>query len=159
MTPDPAVTLAMTAATTIVAAMATSSWQATKTAIGNLFRRHDSAQQDVEVRLDNSAARLADAVSPDTVRVAQVTRWREDIEDFLRDHPDAEGDLWALVQEIQRDLPPPQQQWFQHIEARGGLAVGAQGPGSNVIVHTNASYGQLPIPESADHENPASENA
>jgi hypothetical protein len=42
----------------IVAAMATSSWDAAKTAVMNLFSRHSTAQQDIETRLDSNAARV-----------------------------------------------------------------------------------------------------
>lgn len=131
----------MVAATTIVAAMATSAWEATRAGVARVFRRADGAESgletgDIEVRLERSAARIADAADPDNVRQAQIVRWREDLEDLTHDHPDAEADLRTLVEAIRQQLPPVQQQWVQRIEARdGGFAVGAQGPGSSVIVH------------------------
>ncbi|MFC7547768.1 hypothetical protein [Plantactinospora sp. GCM10030261] len=138
--PDPDMTLAMTAATTIVAAMATSIWQTTKSEIARLFRRHGAARDEIEARLERSAARVHDAAEPHVVRDAQVTRWREDIEDLLRDNPEAEDELRTLLDEISQQLPPIPQRWIQHIEARdGGFAVGAQGPGSQIILHRYAA--------------------
>lgn len=54
----------------------------------------------------------------------------------MQDHPRAAAELRTLVGAIRQQLPPARQQWVQRIEARdGGFAVGAQGPGSRVIVH------------------------
>ncbi|MEU1035916.1 hypothetical protein ABZ402_46055 [Streptomyces mirabilis] len=132
----------MTAATTIVAAMATSAWQATKAGVARIFQGAGGAGSgpesgaSIEVRLERSSARIADAADPDEVRQAQIVRWREDLEDLMHDHPDAEAELQALVEAIRQQLPPVQQQWIMRIEARdGGFAVGAQGPGSRIIVH------------------------
>lgn len=141
---DPYMTLAMTAATTIVAAMATSVWCTAKSAIANLFRRHGTAQQEIEARLDRSAERVRAAGESEGVRDAQITRWREDIEDLVRDHPPVEDELRKLVDEIQTRLPPVQQRWMiQHIEARdGGLAAGSLGLNSTVVIHRYASSEQ-----------------
>ncbi|MFF3505580.1 hypothetical protein [Streptomyces sp. NPDC003247] len=140
--PSPEAALAMTAATTIVAAMATRAWEATKAGVARIFRKAGGGESGpesgagVEVRLERSAARSADAVDPAVVRQAQIVRWREDVEDLMREHPDAEADLRTLVEAIRQQLPPVQQQWITRVEARdGGFAVGAQGPGSKVIVH------------------------
>lgn len=140
--PDPEAALAMTAATTIVAAVATSAWQATKAGVARIFQGASGAESgpesgaSIEVRLERSAARIADAVDPDEVRQAQIVRWREDLEDLMQDHPDAEAELRTLVETIQQQLPPVQQQWNMRIEARdGGFAGGAQGPGAKFIVH------------------------
>ncbi|HVV19949.1 MAG TPA: hypothetical protein VHF06_10970 [Pseudonocardiaceae bacterium] len=134
---DPATSLAMTAATTIVAAMATAMWQATKAKVAHLFHRHGGAEQDIEVRLDRSASRVVEAAAdPGATRDAQVTRWREDIEDLVHANPAAAADLRTLIAEIRQQLPQVEQRWIQHVEAHdGGLAVGAQGPGSSVVIH------------------------
>ncbi|MFD7459230.1 MULTISPECIES: hypothetical protein [unclassified Streptomyces] len=140
--PDPEAALAMTAATTIVAAMATSAWEATKAGVARIFGRAGGAEPGqetsagVEARLERSAARIAVAADPDEVRQAQIVRWCEDLEDLMRDHPDAEAELRTLVEAVRQQLPPVRQQWIMRVEARdGGLAVGAQGPGSRVVVH------------------------
>lgn len=140
--PDPEAVLAMTAATTIVAAMGTSAWQAVKAGVASIVRRTGGAESGpesgarIEVRLERSAARIANAADPEEVRQAQIVRWQEDLEDLMQEHPDAAAELRTLVEAIRQQLPPVQQQWVQRIEARdGGFAVGAQGPGSRVIVH------------------------
>ncbi|MBM9506636.1 hypothetical protein [Actinacidiphila acididurans] len=122
--------------------MATSAWQATKAGVARIFQGAGGAGSGpesgagIEVRLERSAARIADAVDPDEVRQAQIVRWQEDFEDLIHDHPDAEAELRALVETTRQQLPPVRQQWVQHVEARdGGFAVGAQGPGSRVVVH------------------------
>lgn len=139
--PDPETTLAMTAATTIVAAMTTSAWKTAKTGIARIFKRagdEESAEDsgaDIVVRLERSAERVAGAADQGDERRKQIDRWQEDLEYLLRDHPGAEADLRALVETI-RQQPDVEQRYTQNIEARdGGFAVGAQGPGSSVIVH------------------------
>lgn len=141
---DPYMTLVMTAATTIVAAMATSAWDMAKSAVTNLFQRHGTPQQEIEARLDRSAERVRAAGESEVVRDAQITRWREDIEDLVRDHPHVKDELQKLVNQVQPQIPRVQQRWMvQRIEARdGGLAAGAQGLNSQVIVHQHASFEQ-----------------
>lgn len=145
---DPVTALAMTGATTLVASMATSAWQSARSRTAALFRRGGEDERRVETRLDRSAARVEGAAETDGVSDRQIERWRDDFEDLLRDHPEAEGELRGLIQEIQRQLPPVRQQWVQHITARdGGSAHGAQGPGSSVNIHYHAGSGhQPPVP-------------
>ncbi|MEW2121215.1 hypothetical protein AB0945_39980 [Streptomyces sp. NPDC005474] len=140
--PDPEAALAMVAATTIVAAMATSTWDVTKAGVARVFRRTGGAESEpelgasIEAQLERSAARIARAADPDAVRQAQIVLWREDLENLMHDHPQAEAELRTLMEAIRQQLPPVQQHWVQRIEARdGGFAVGAQGPGSRVIVY------------------------
>src|SRR5918997_4998081 len=132
---DPLTALAMTGATTIVAAMATSAWELARSKAAAIFRRR-GGEGDAEAGLQRSAARVSEATDPDAVRRDQVTRWREDLVDLLREHPDAQDELRALIDEVGRRIPPAQQQWVQHITAHsGGTAFGALGHGSSVNVH------------------------
>ncbi|WP_419999368.1 hypothetical protein [Streptomyces boninensis] len=140
--PDPESVLAMTAATTIVAAMATNAWETTRAGVARIFRRAAEEGPEtpsgavIEVRLDRSAAQIGRADEPDRAREAQAGRWRVYLEDLLQDHPEAAAELTDLVADVQRQLPPVHQQWIMHVVARdGGSAYGAQGPGSRVIVH------------------------
>ncbi|MFJ7785498.1 hypothetical protein ACIQY8_22900 [Streptomyces albidoflavus] len=135
--------LAMTAATTIVTAMATSAWEATRTGVARIFGRdadgdpEAQAGSDVVVRLERSARRIAEAPDPEEARQRQISRWQEDLEDLLHDHPDAAPALRALVEAVRQQLPQaPPTQWSQQVVARdGGLAAGAIGPNSSVVVH------------------------
>lgn len=139
---DPEGALAMVAASTIVAAMATSAWDVTRARAARIFRRGDDAAADdrsvadIEARLERSASRIATAGEPEEVRRAQIVRWREDFEDLVNEHPDAEAELRSLVEATARLVPAVEHRWNQHVEARdGGFAVGAIGPGSQVVVH------------------------
>lgn len=146
---DPVATLAMTGATTIVAAMVTSTWQAARERTVALFRRRGDASRDIQVQLDRSAARVEGAQQDDAVRQAQVSRWRDDLEDLIRDHPGAQDELLALVEGIQQELPSDRQQWVQQVTAHaGGTAFGALGPGSGIHVHYHSAAGSA-LPASA----------
>lgn len=154
---DPMTALAMTGATTLVAAMATSAWQTARARTVALFHRRGDSPHDIEAQLDRSAARVADADRTDGsdgtdgsdrtdgVRDGQIARWRDDLVDLLRDQPDTEHGLRLLINEIHQQLPPVQQRWVQHITAHdGGSAYGALGPGSSVNVHHHTGPGHQP---------------
>jgi len=148
---DPAAALAMTGATTLVAAMATSAWQTVRTRTAALFRRRGDSECDVQAALDRSAARLEEADGADGVRDSQVARWREEFVDLLRQCPETEESLRSLIAEVQPQLPPTRQQWVQNVTARdGGSAFGALGPGSSVNVHYHTRAGHQPPAPPAD---------
>ncbi|WP_141974977.1 hypothetical protein [Saccharothrix saharensis] len=135
--------LAMTAATTIVGAMATSTWETARTWTVQLFQRRGRSPQEVEAQLDRSVVRVTRAEDSGTARETQILRWRDDLEDLLSEHPDAADDLESLVREVQQLLPPVQQQWIAHVIAHGGIAAGAVGPGSGVHIHNYSGSGQV----------------
>lgn len=111
--------LAMTGATTIVAAMATSAWENARGATVALYRRYVPAQQAAaEAQLDGSAGRVESAQDADRERERQLPRWQDDLEDFLQRHPEAATDVHALVDRIRQDLPAAQQSWAQTNIAR-----------------------------------------
>ncbi|MFF8293557.1 hypothetical protein ACF068_30715 [Streptomyces sp. NPDC016309] len=143
--------LAMTAATTIVGAMATSTWETARTWTVQLFQRRGRSPQEVEAELDRSLARVTRAEDSGTARQNQITRWRDDLEDLLHDHPDAADDLESLVREVQQQLPPVQQQWIVHVIAHGGIAAAAVGPGSGV--HIDNFSGPGPVRPAAPGSN------
>ncbi|MGK4585927.1 hypothetical protein [Kitasatospora sp. HPMI-4] len=133
---EPLVSLAMTGATTVVAAMATSAWESARARTAALFHRRGDSRQDVEAQLERSAARITSAGEAAAVREGEIARWQADLVDLLRELPDTEDGLLALIRELQQQLPPVRQQWVQHVTARdGGSAYGALGPGSSVHVH------------------------
>ncbi|MFE5191924.1 hypothetical protein [Streptomyces sp. NPDC056628] len=146
--PDPDLTaLAMTGATTVVAAMSTSAWEAVRARIAALFHQGGDSQSTVEAQLDRSAARVTSAGECAEARDGETTRWCNDLLDLLRERPEVAGDIQALIDEVQPQLPSAQQQWIQHVTARdGGMAVGAQGPGSSIHVHHYAASGQVQPP-------------
>ncbi|MFF8679071.1 hypothetical protein ACF07W_17170 [Streptomyces sp. NPDC015140] len=133
---DPMTVLAMTGATTVVAAMATSVWEGTRDRVVDLFRRHDQARGAVlRAQLDGDAELvLEEGVDTDGVRDDLVRPWARRLAALLRDHPEAAEELRALVEDSAS--PRGEGTWSQHVTARaGGAAFGAQGPGSSIHVH------------------------
>lgn len=106
--------LALTGATTVVAAMATEAWQAARTGTTRLFHHGGQAQQDaVEARLNANAALAARAPDMDRARQGLVPVWQLELEELMRRHPDAAGELQALVDQVQAELPRTQKDWVQ----------------------------------------------
>lgn len=92
--------------------MGTGAWQPARTGVGRLFGRGRPIRQArYEARLDDNAAQLAAADEPDQVRESLVPVWRREFQRLLRRHPDAEGELRALVTRVSAALPPAQQDW------------------------------------------------
>ncbi|MGH3939357.1 MAG: hypothetical protein ACRDTG_12115 [Pseudonocardiaceae bacterium] len=101
----------------LVGAMATDAWTSTRSGVARLFGRAGAAQQAViEAQLDGNAALVAQADDPDEVRRSLVPVWRLQLEALLRQHPEAEQELRALVSQVREALPP--QTWVQTNIAR-----------------------------------------
>jgi hypothetical protein len=134
---DPATVLAMTGATTIVAAMATSAWESTRGKVTELFRRRDEDQSAmVGAQLDGDAHLVVREEDTDGAREDLIRPWTRRLAALLREHPEAAGELRVLVDQVAAELPRTEHHWVQHITAHaGGAAFGAQGPGSSVHVH------------------------
>ncbi|MFJ4480242.1 hypothetical protein [Streptomyces xanthochromogenes] len=129
--------LAMTGATTVVAAMATDGWSTARVRMAGLFRRADDVQRaSLEGQLDGHAALVASSDDAEAVRQDLVPVWRLQLAALLRQHPDAAEELQLLVREIQEQLPSPQQGWQQrqtNIARDHGQVFASLG--GSVIVH------------------------
>lgn len=93
--------LAAMAATALVQAMVTDGWEGVRHKVARLFGRGEP-DPAAERRLDATRQQLA-AASPAALERAQAkeaAQWQTRFEDLLSDHPDAEGDLAALVEEL-----------------------------------------------------------
>ncbi|HEU0087214.1 MAG TPA: hypothetical protein VFQ77_06150 [Pseudonocardiaceae bacterium] len=111
--------LAGAGGTALVGAMATDAWQATRSGVARLFGRGGPARQKaIEAQLDSNATLVAQAEDPDEVRQSLAAVWRLELAALLRQHPDAEDELRALVAQIHEELPAPQQTWVQTNIAR-----------------------------------------
>ncbi|MEU3921616.1 hypothetical protein [Streptomyces sp. NPDC029004] len=131
MDTDPLTTLALTGAHTIVAAMATNAWESAQAAAARLFHRRGHALEAVEAQLAGDAALVEEDEDADTVRGELVGPWRRRLAALLREHPEAEDDLRAMVEEVCHELPQQQQSWVQNNTARdGGQLFAVQGGGS-----------------------------
>jgi hypothetical protein len=129
--------LAMTGATTVVAAMATDGWSTARARMAGLFRRADDVQRAaLEGQLDVHAALVASSDDAEAARQDLVPVWRLQLAALLRQHPDAAEELQLLVREIQEQLPSAQQVWQQrqtNIARDHGQVFASLG--GNVIVH------------------------
>ncbi|WP_307676392.1 hypothetical protein [Streptomyces sp. V4I2] len=133
----------MTGATTIVAAMATTAWEAARGGVTELFRRsNEDGSGTIEAQLDGDAALVVRDEDTDGVREDLVRPWARRLAALLREHPEAADELRALVDQVAAELPRTEHNWAQHITAHsGGSAFGAQGPGSSVHVHKAPTAG------------------
>jgi hypothetical protein len=122
----------------LVGAMATDAWQATRSGVARLFGRGGPARQiAIEAQLDGSAALVAQAGDPDEVRRSLVQVWRLQFEALLRQRPDAEEELRALVAQVGQALPVPQQMWVQTNVARDQATQNIVQHGTLHVNHTN----------------------
>lgn len=144
---DPMTALAMTGATTIVAAMATSAWQATRAGTARLFHRRGHALPAIEAQLDGDAAVVEQDDDADGARHDLIGPWNRRLVALLREHPEAQADLKSLIDDVRGQLPQVQQSWVQANIARdGGQVFAAQG--GSVVVH-QATPGQSHPPTPA----------
>jgi hypothetical protein len=113
------IALAGAGGSALVGAMATDAWQATRAGVARLFGHGGSDRQTaIEAQLDGNAALVAQASDPDEVRQSLAAVWRLELAALLRQYPETEDELRALVEQIQQVLPPGQQTWVQTNIAR-----------------------------------------
>src|ERR1700722_9551583 len=103
--------LAMTGATTLVAAMATSAWQSARTGVARLFHRGGRALPAIEARLDSDAEIIKQAEDPDGARKDLAGGCKQQLAQLLRESPESAADLAALIDQVRGELPPDQAGW------------------------------------------------
>lgn len=131
---DEVMALAMTGASTIVAAMATSAWQVARDGVVRLFHGRGHALPGIEGQLDGDAAIVERDENADGVREDLAGSWKWRLTALLNEHPEAKEDLRALVEQVAGQLPQAQQGWVQtNIARQGGQVFAAQG--GNVVIH------------------------
>jgi hypothetical protein len=128
--------LAALAGNTVVAAATTDAWEAARRGFARLLGRDDPKQEQLaERRLAETREQLTGAEGKDLeqARAALTQRWAGRLADLLEEHPDAEPDLRALVEEIHAALPAGMVSAADHsmaagrdvhITASGGIATG-----------------------------------
>ncbi|MGH3950776.1 MAG: hypothetical protein ACRDSE_16940 [Pseudonocardiaceae bacterium] len=123
--------LAGAGGTALVGAMATDAWRATRSGVARLFGRGGPARQTaIEAQLDGNAALVAQAEDPDEARQNLAAVWRLELAALLRQHPETEDELRALVARIHEALPAAQQTWVQTNIARDQAT-------QNIVQHGN----------------------
>ncbi|MGW2545249.1 hypothetical protein ACWC5I_31325 [Kitasatospora sp. NPDC001574] len=121
--------LAMSGATTIVAAMATDAWGSVRGfVLGLVRRRSPELGAEIEGRLDASAALITRGQNAERARELVLGQWQLELEEFLAAHPEAVVELRARLDSLRAELPAAQQQWVQNITARDHSTV-------NVVQH------------------------
>jgi hypothetical protein len=138
------VALALLAAQTVVAAASTDAWGAAKRGVARLLGRGDSARERLaEQRLDQARDQLlaAPVQQLDQVRADLEAVWRTRLADLLEEDPDVAGDLQALVDQIQAQLPAGSVSAADHAIAAGrDVNITASGGGMAAgIIHGNVS--------------------
>ncbi|WP_338933179.1 hypothetical protein WEB32_34320 [Streptomyces netropsis] len=139
--------IAIAGATTLVAAMATDTWQATRNGVARLLGRRDQAQEAaVEAQLDSNAALVAGAEDAERARQVLVPVWQLQLGQFLQQHPDAADELKGLIDQIRGALPQAQKDWAQKVQnnvVRGGQGFFVQD--GNLNVHQGPPSQQRPL--------------
>lgn len=132
MSVDPTTALAMSGATTLVAAMATSAWEATRSAAGRMFRRRGQDQQAViEAQLDGDADLVEQDEDAAGARRDLIGPWTRRLAALLSEHPETQAELRALIEEAHKELPAAQQSWVQcNTVENGGTIYALQGDGT-----------------------------
>ncbi|WP_405653947.1 hypothetical protein [Streptomyces sp. NBC_00019] len=82
--------LALSAATTVVAAMATDSWNGARNRIARIFR-HNGTQTAAEQTLDTNNTLVEQAEDADRTRELLAPQWQAQLEGLLGGHPEARG--------------------------------------------------------------------
>ena len=142
------IALAAMAAAALVQAVVTDGWEGVRHKVARLFGR---GQPDVAIerRLDATRDQLT-AATPgevETVRAALAAQWETRFTDLLADHPDAEAELAALVNEIKPDVTAG-----DHSVAAGGnvTATAKSGGVAANVIHGDVHAGPTrPGPESS----------
>lgn len=137
------VALALLAAQTVVAAASTDAWGAAKRGVARLLGRGDPERERLaEQRLDQARDQLVAAPGQhlDRVRADLVAVWRTRLADLLEEDPDVAGDLRALVDQIQAELPADSVSAGDHsIVASGDVRISGSGGVTAGIIHGDVS--------------------
>jgi hypothetical protein len=147
--------LAVLAGDTVVAAATTDAWEAARKGFARCLGRGDPDRTAVaEWRLAETREQLACADGGDLglSRAALAERWAGRLSDLLEEHPDAEGDLRALVQQIQATLPVAMVSAAGHAVAAGhDLTISATNGGVAAgVIHGNVAPPNPTTPGPAD---------
>ena len=98
--------LAALAANTVVAAAVTDAFEGLRAKVAQVFGR-DKPDPGTQRRLDATRRQLTTATGADTQssQAAQARQWETRFADLLDEHPEAAGELQALLAEFRAALP------------------------------------------------------
>jgi hypothetical protein len=97
--------LALAAGNALVQAIVSDGWEGVRQKVARLFGR-DNTDPAIERRLDATREQLTAAAPGDLAQAQadQARQWQTRFADLLADHPDAEPQVAALVQQIRVSL-------------------------------------------------------
>lgn len=145
------VALASLAGNAVVTAASTDAWEAVRHRFAVLLGRGDpGAEHKADERLEETRKLLAGTAEADLerARTAQAERWTTRLEDLLEEDPSAEGELRALVREIQAAAPAGAVSAADHSVAAGGDVTNRADHGGIAV---NVLHGNVtPVPTFPD---------
>lgn len=143
--------LAQWAGQIVAAAAVTDVWESARQKFARLLGRGDPKKAEVAGRwLAQTREQLTGAgADVERVRAAQVARWQGRFADLLDEDPGMEGELLALVEEIQAELPAGVVSAADHSVAAGGnVNIGATTGGVAAgVIHGDVSAGNPSRPD------------
>jgi hypothetical protein len=151
--------LAQWAGQTVAAAAVTDLWETARQKFARLIGRGDSKKTEAAERwLTHTREQLiaVEGASLESAQAAQAQRWEGRFADLLDEDPDAEADLRALIEEVQKALPAAAVAASDHSVAAGqdmnvggGVNIADRGGVVARDVQGGISTGNPPIPGSA----------
>ncbi|WP_146229103.1 hypothetical protein [Streptomyces sp. NWU339] len=145
MTQQEIAALAMSGATTIVAAMATDAWAAVRDGfLAVVRRRSPELHAGIEAQLDDGAALVVPGQGAEAARRLLIRQWQLELERFLAVYPDAAEELAAQTDRMRAALAAAQQHNL-HNNAHGHGTVNAVQDG-NQYNFSMDSGPRLPVP-------------
>jgi hypothetical protein len=144
--------LALTGATTVVAAMATSAWEAARSGTARLFHCRGHALSVIEAQLDGDAELVVQDPDTDGARGDLVGAWKRRLTALLREFPDAQADLTALIDQVRGDLPPAQQSWQINFAGDHGIVNAVQSGNQYTFYMDSPNPQDRPGPQAGEAE-------
>jgi hypothetical protein len=148
------VELAVSAASTLVNAVTTESYEAAKKAVLRLWRRHAPAHAEmIEETLETTRAEVVGASEAEAAQTAQDlnAEWLAFFRTLLRSHPDAADDVRQVVQELTPLIASNSAQNARDIKqvarVEGGISIQA----GNTV---NSTIGNVTIGKNDKNEQP-----
>jgi len=148
---DALLALAQWAGQTVAAAAVTDVWESARRKFARLVGRGDPKKTELaQRRLEQTHELLTAAgVQMEQARAAQAQRWQDRFIDLLDEHPDIEGELRILVEEVQAELPAGVVLAAGHsVTAGGNVTISATSGGiAGGVIHGDVSAGNPLIPD------------
>ena len=124
--------LAMTGATTLVAALATQTWESARDGLVKVFKGTSADTDKLARRANRDRAALAEL---DPAQAQERTdelaiEWRGRLRDVLEEHPEVRAELAAWAEWVRTELPAPATSNVQNNKARDKATIFAVQHGS-----------------------------